>query len=38
MLKNCDLISSLPKDCKIFCGHEYTVANYEWSVKVDYEN
>ena len=38
MLKNFDLISSLPKETKIFCGHEYTVSNLEWAMGVEWEN
>ncbi len=35
MLQNMDKIASLPKDTKIFCGHEYTMSNLEWSLKVE---
>ena len=37
MMKNFERIKSLPLDCEIYCGHEYTVANFEWACKVDVE-
>lgn len=30
-----EAISALPDDTRIFCGHEYTVANLEWASKVE---
>ena len=38
MVENFDLIASLPKECKIFCGHDYTIENYEWLVKIEKDN
>lgn len=38
MLANFDLISSLPKETLIYCGHEYTVSNLEWAMGVEWEN
>lgn len=38
MLRNFDLISSLPIDTYIFCGHEYTVSNLEWALGIEWEN
>ena len=35
MLKNMDVMLTLPKDTKIFCGHEYTLANFEFCVKAE---
>jgi len=34
----CNQIASLPKDTQVMCGHEYTVANLEFAMKVDPEN
>lgn len=38
MLANFDLVSSLPKETMIYCGHEYTVSNLEWAMGVEWEN
>ena len=38
MLANFDLIESLPKETKIFCGHEYTISNLEWALGIEWEN
>lgn len=35
MLKAMDLMLSLPDDMKIFCGHEYTKANFEFCNKAE---
>ena len=31
-------IKKLPKDTKIYCGHEYTYKNAEFCMKYDYDN
>ncbi len=31
-------ISSLPDDTFVFCGHEYTVANFKWAINIDVDN
>jgi hydroxyacylglutathione hydrolase len=38
MLANFDLLSSLPLDTYVYCGHEYTVSNLEFSVGIEWEN
>ncbi|KRX06961.1 hypothetical protein PPERSA_07124 [Pseudocohnilembus persalinus] len=38
MYKNFQILKELPKDTDIYCGHEYTVANYEWASKIEPEN
>lgn len=38
MLSAMDRISSLPLDTKIFCGHEYTLKNFEFGLMVEPEN
>ena len=32
-----DLMLQLPNDTKMFCGHEYTLANFEFCVKAEGE-
>jgi len=38
MLQNFDLLSSLPLDTYVYCGHEYTIANLEFSIGIEWEN
>ena len=38
MLKSLNRIKKLPKDTKIYCGHEYTYKNAEFCMKYDYDN
>ena len=38
MQGNFDEIRKLPEDTFVFCGHEYTKANYEWATKIYPEN
>eukprot|EP01017_Pseudomicrothorax_dubius_P008095 TRINITY_DN12631_c0_g1_i1.p1 TRINITY_DN12631_c0_g1~~TRINITY_DN12631_c0_g1_i1.p1 ORF type:complete len:315 (+),score=47.41 TRINITY_DN12631_c0_g1_i1:61-945(+) len=38
MYLNFQKLKSLPKDTKIYCGHEYTVSNLEWSSQIEYTN
>ena len=38
MLESLNKIKKLPKDTKIFCGHEYTLKNAEFCIKHDVEN
>ncbi|KAJ8906208.1 hypothetical protein NDN08_002702 [Rhodosorus marinus] len=38
MLKALDKLGSLPPQTKIFCGHEYTVANLKFALSVEPEN
>jgi len=38
MLQSLNKIKKLPKDTKIFCGHEYTHKNAEFCIKHDSEN
>ncbi|KRX03981.1 hypothetical protein PPERSA_12428 [Pseudocohnilembus persalinus] len=38
MYQNFELISTLPDDTDVYCGHEYTVANYKWAVQVEKNN
>lgn len=38
MSSNYQKFVALDDDTEIFCGHEYTKSNIEWSSKVDYEN
>ena len=38
MLLSLNKIKSLPKETKIYCGHEYTYKNAEFCMKYDNEN
>ena len=38
MLNSLNLLKTLPKDTKIYCGHEYTLKNSEFCLKNDKEN
>ncbi|XP_074925248.1 hydroxyacylglutathione hydrolase-like protein isoform X3 [Chelonoidis abingdonii] len=39
MYKNLtEILGALPKDTKVFCGHEYTVRNLKFALKVEPEN
>jgi len=38
MLKNMDNLAALPKDTFVFPGHEYTAANLEWAMGIEWEN
>ena len=38
MLQSLNKIKKLPKDTKIYCGHEYTYKNAEFCIKYDYDN
>ena len=38
MLKSLEKIKKLPKDTKIYCGHEYTYKNAEFCMKYDSDN
>ena len=38
MLKSLNKIKELPKDTKIYCGHEYTYKNAEFCIKYDADN
>ena len=38
MLSSLNKIKKLPKDTKIYCGHEYTYKNAEFCIKYDYDN
>jgi hydroxyacylglutathione hydrolase len=38
MLKSLTLIKKLPKDTKIYCGHEYTQKNLDFCIKYDINN
>ena len=38
MLTSLNKIKKLPKDTKIYCGHEYTQKNAEFCMKYDKEN
>jgi hydroxyacylglutathione hydrolase len=38
MLKNMDTLAELPKDTFVFPGHEYTLANLNWSMGIEWEN
>ena len=31
-------VLTLPEDTQIYCGHEYTVSNFEWALGVEPEN
>ncbi|XP_043380202.1 hydroxyacylglutathione hydrolase-like protein isoform X5 [Chelonia mydas] len=33
-----EILGALPKDTKVFCGHEYTVRNLKFALKVEPEN
>jgi hydroxyacylglutathione hydrolase len=34
----CDTLASLPPETRVFCGHEYTVKNLEFSAHVEPDN
>ena len=38
MLHAMDVAMSLADHTKVFCGHEYTVANYTYALKVEPDN
>ena len=38
LLKSLNRIKKLPKDTKIYCGHEYTYKNAEFCMKYDHDN
>ena len=38
MLHCFDALSQLPDDTKVYAGHEYALANYEWSSRVERAN
>ena len=38
MLRSLNLIKKLPKDTKIYCGHEYTQKNLDFCIKYDINN
>ncbi len=38
MYNSLDKIKNLPKDTKIYCGHEYTIKNYEFCKKIEPKN
>ena len=38
MFKSLKKISNYPKETKIFCGHEYTLSNLKFALKVDEDN
>ena len=38
MLSSLNKIKKLPKDTKIYCGHEYTYKNAEFCMKYDHKN
>ena len=38
MLKSLNLIKKLPKDTKIYCGHEYTQKNLDFCIKYEMNN
>ena len=38
MLESLNKIKKLPKDTKIYCGHEYTYKNAEFCMKYDSDN
>ncbi len=38
MLNNFDRIAQLPGTTHVFCGHEYTRANYAWAALVEQDN
>ena len=38
MLTSLNKIKNLPKDTKIYCGHEYTYKNAEFCMKYDFGN
>ena len=38
MLMSLNKIKKLPKDTKIYCGHEYTYKNAKFCIKYDYDN
>ena len=38
MLTSLNKIKSLPKNTKIYCGHEYTYKNAEFCIKYDFDN
>ena len=38
MFSSLNKIKNLPKDTKIYCGHEYTIKNYEFCKKIEPKN
>ena len=38
MFNSLNKLSSLPKNTKIYCGHEYTLSNLKFAIEVDSEN
>jgi len=38
MLDSLDKFANLPADTKVFCAHEYTLANLRWALAVDPDN
>ena len=38
MFNSLNKIKSLPKETKIYCGHEYTLSNSKFCIKYDPEN
>ena len=38
MFSSLNLLKTFPKDTKIYCGHEYTLKNYNFCIKYDEEN
>lgn len=38
MFANIQRLAELPDDVKVFCGHEYTLANARWALTVEPEN
>ena len=38
MLRSLNLIKKLPKDTKIYCGHEYTQKNLDFCIKYEINN
>jgi len=38
MLNAMDRFRELPDDTKIFCGHEYTIKNFEFAMMVEPDN
>jgi len=38
MFANMQRLATLPEDVKVYCGHEYTLANARWAVTVEPDN
>ena len=38
MMRNIEMLKSLPKDTFIFPGHEYTIRNLKWAMSIEWEN